>query len=384
MGNLGASSDLLASSDQPSVFRSSGAPLFRGSSVYLDRLPEGEDSWPETGWSYGLYGTPTTRELERRLAAMEQAQHAAIVPSGQAAIVLANLALACPGHQVFIPSRAYGPAKEFAREMLLERNVEVVFYDPGRLPGPLDRSRSGLIWCESPGSIFLHVQDIPAVARTARSAGFRVAADVSWAAGVLCPAFRLGTDVTVHSLTKYASGYGDVLLGSVCTNDAGLFRRIRETQRLLGLGASPDDCALVLRGLETLDVRLERSGARGLDLGVWLQDRPEVDRVNHPALEGCAGHTFWKRDFSGTSGLFPIELEEGWKRERSELFASALRLFRIAHGWGGPQSLIMFYHDVMRGDQRPPVTVLRISAVLENVADLIDDLDHAFHSSRNC
>ena len=274
-------------------FRSLATPVFRGSTVVFDRLADARDDWTaENGYTYGLYGTPTTRELAERIAELEGAHHTFVVPGGQAAIALIFLAYCRAGSHVLLPDSAYRPAVQFASGLLDKLGVEVEIY-PAMIGAGIEahiRPDTALLWCESPGSITMEVQDVPALVAAAQRHGVSVALDNTYAAGILFDAFAHGVDVSMQALTKYVGGHSDLLLGTVSVRDEAHRRTIGETHRLLGLAVSPDDCSLALRGLHTLGLRLERLERTALTVARWLAERPEVESVLHPALPGSPGH----------------------------------------------------------------------------------------------
>jgi cystathionine beta-lyase len=346
----------------------------------FDRLSDAvDDSRQAERYTYGLYGTPTTLELAARIAALEGAHHCFVAPGGQAALALVFLAYCRTGSHVLIPESAYGPTAELADDLLAGLGVDVERYDPliGGGIAPMIRPATALIWCESPGSITMEVQDVPAIVSAARARGVAVAIDNTYAAGVLFDAFAHGVDVSVQALTKYVGGHSDLLLGTVSVADDEAYQRVGRAHRLIGMAVSPDDCAMALRGLQTLGVRLDRLERSTLAVARWLAERPEVSEVLHPALPGCPGHAAWERDFTGSASVFSIVLGKDWNAARTTRFVDALRLFKIGFSWGGVTSLVMAYLDSPRlGERRE--RLVRLNVGLEEPVDLIEDLRHAF------
>ena len=365
----------------PADFRSLATPVARGSTIVFDTIAEANDDWRqrERGYTYGLFGTPTVVELGSRVAELEGAHHSFIVPGGQAAISLVYLALCRAGGHVLLPTSAYGPNRDFAAGTLRTFGVEVECYDPliGEAIGGLIRPETVLIWMESPGSITMEVQDVPAITAAAHARGVPVALDNTYAAGVLFDAFAHGVDVSVQALTKYVGGHSDVLLGSVSVSTPSLYERIGSTWSQIGMGVSPDEASLALRGLQTLGVRLERLEATALSVARWLARRPEVETVLHPAFESTPGHKIWKRDFSGSASVFSVVLREGVTPEHVAGFVDALTLFRIGYSWGGTTSLVMTYPGLGRPTHEAGDRLIRLNVGLEESNDLIADLAHA-------
>ena len=366
------------------AFRSLATPVFRGSTVVFDRLADARDDWTaDDGYTYGLYGTPTTRELAGRIAELEGAHHTFVVPGGQAAIALIFLACCRAGSHVLVPDSAYRPAAQFASGLLAKLGVEVETYPAmiGAGIAALIRPDTALLWCESPGSITMEVQDVPAMAEAAHRHGVSVALDNTYAAGILFDAFAHGIDISMQALTKYVGGHSDILLGTVSVRDEAQRLAIGGMHRLLGLAVSPDDCSLALRGLQTLGLRLERLERTALAVARWLAGRPEVESVLHPALPGSPGHDLWRRDFDGSSSVFSIVLRADHGREAVTRFVDGLRLFKIGFSWGGVTSLVMAYDSLPRGDVDVGPRLVRLNVGLEDEGALIADLASALDSA---
>jgi cystathionine beta-lyase len=340
------------------------------------------DSWWQTerGYTYGVYGTPTALELSARIAEIEGARHTFLTPGGQAAIALIYLSFCYAGSHVLLPRNAYGSNTELAAGLVKRLDIYVERYDPqmGGDITQLIRPETVLIWCESPGSITMEVQDVPAIVQAAHSKGVPVALDNTYAAGVLFDAFSFGVDVSMQALTKYVGGHSDLLLGSVSVNSEALYKQVGITLRQLGMAVSPDDCSLALRGLQTLAVRLDRLERSTLTVATWLAKRPEIDAVRHPALPGCPGHEFWQRDFTGSSSLFSILFADRYTPQQVNAFVDALQFFKIGWSWGGVTSLAMAYPALNRLDPKYHGRIVRLNIGLEDPADLIDDLAKAF------
>jgi cystathionine beta-lyase len=365
----------------PEGFRSLSTPVYRGSTVLFDEAATASDRWNqhEVGYTYGLYGTPTTLELGAKVCELEKGFRTIITPGGQAAISLIHLALLKSGDHVLLPESIYGPNRMFSNGVLRRFGVEVGYYPPGAGAAIKNefRSNTRLVWCESPGSITMEVQDIPAITQAAHAHGALTVLDNTWAAGIYLDAFAHGIDVTMQALTKYVGGHSDLLLGSVTVRDRGILERLGETHQVLGFAASPDDCSLALRGMKTMAIRLRAVEQNALALAQWLSGRPEVELVLHPALPSCPGHELWKRDFTGASGLFSIVFRPQYTKEQVLAFIDALRLFKIGYSWGGVTSLVMTYD--LQSPKRPAYgsRLVRLYTGLEAIEDLIADVEQA-------
>jgi cystathionine beta-lyase len=241
----------------------------------------------------------------------------------------------------------------------------------------LIRPNTALVWTEVPGSITMEVQDVPAIAAAAHARKVPVALDNTYAAGILFDAFAHGVDVSMQALTKYVGGHSDLLLGAVSVNSEAAMLHVGKIYRLLGLNVSPDDCALALRGLSTLGVRLAHLEQSTLEVAKWLKARPEFSLVLHPAFPDCPGHDIWKRDFTGSASVFSIVFQNDWSPDRIIRFVNALRLFKIGYSWGGVTSLVMAYESLGRKNRNYGRHLVRFNIGLEEPRDLINDLEQA-------
>ena len=370
----------------PEGYRSLASPVFRGSTTLFPDAASVTDSWDqhEVGYSYGLYGTPTTLELAGKICELEKGYRTIITPGGQGAIALINLAFLKSGDHILIPENVYTPNRQLARNVLRRFGVEASFYPPEIGGGISDllRENTRLIWCESPGSITMEVPNVPAIAEVGHARGVLVALDNTWAAGVYFDAFAYGVDITMQALTKYVGGHSDVLLGSVTVKDPKLYQQLGATQQVLGCASSPDDCSLALRGMRTMAVRLKHIEASALQIARWLAERPEIARVLHPAVEGSPGHEIWKRDFTGSAGVFSIVFKPEATKAQVLKFVDGLELFEIGYSWGGVTSLAVAYdfHGA-KGRADYGHRIVRLNVGLEDTEDLIEDLENSLKTT---
>lgn len=364
-------------------FASLTVPIHRASTITFPTVAAYQDRREAIydGYSYGLYGTPTTRALEMRIAGLEQAERALVLPSGFAAIAVTTLASAQSGQRVLFPDNCYDTIRPFATTFLAGLGIDAQFYDPalGANVESLLDERVALLWVESPGSVTMEVQDVPAIVRAAHSRGVKVAADNAWATPLRFRPLDHGCDFSISPLSKYLNGHSDAIMGAVAVRDEGLYRRLKDFSRYLGMGASSDDAGLVLRGIETLAVRLDRSEASALDLARLISNRPWVRALRHPAFPDTPGHEFWSRDFSGSSGVFSVFVDPSVAAHVAPAIES-LELFSIGASWGGTRSVVA----VLEGTPpraieaaRHDGPIIRFSVGLENVYDLRDDLSRA-------
>lgn len=373
---------LIHTQPAPAGFASLSTPIHHASTVLFPSVADHEvrDGFDESRYSYGLSHTPTTLPLSRAVADWEGGYNALLTPSGLSAVSLAMLAVLSAGDHVLIPANAYIPAKLLAKGLLSRLGITHTLYDPliGAGIAALMTPATRLVWVETPGSITMEVADLPAIAEVAHAHGALVAVDNTWSSGSLLRVFDKGADFSVQALTKYHGGHGDLLMGAVVTADHAGWHRVRETSHELGLGVSADDAFLVLRGMQTMALRLRHVGDAALDIATWLSTRPEIQRVLHPALPSCPGHDTWKRDFTGASGLFSVVFDPRYDDAAIARFVDALQLFGIGASWGGTASLALVYR-AMRGKVSGPQGeagghIVRLNIGLEDQADLRTDL----------
>lgn len=376
-------SDLIHHPYQPPAgFEAPQQPVHKASTVLFASVAamRARDWRHKSGYTYGLHGTPTTYVLEERIATLEGGLHCQLVPSGLAAVTLVDLALLAQGDEVLLPDNVYGPSREFARHELARWGIAHRLYDPMRpesLAGALS-DRTKLVWLEAPGSVTMEFPDLPALVAACKARGVTTALDNTWGAGLAFDGFALGIDVVMQALTKYPSGGGDVLMGSVVTRDEALHLRLKGTHMRLGVGIAANDAELLLRSLPSLPLRYAAQDATGRALAHWLAGRPEVARVLHPALEGSPGHAHWKAVATQAAGLFSILLDERFAPEQVDRFVDGLKLFRIGYSWAGPQSLVVPYDlQAMRPGTALRGHLVRFSIGLEETGALRDDLAQA-------
>jgi cystathionine beta-lyase len=360
-------------------------PLNRGSTVLYEDMAQRRAFMKkrfDQALTYGLQGSATHHALEDVIAAVEGGTRCQTYPTGLAAVTGPLLAYLSANDHVLVPDSVYGPVRSFCDTMAKRLGIATTYYAPDATPealAPLFRPETRVLYLESPGSHSFDVQDVPALAALAHDKGCAVLMDNTWGIHAFQP-FTHGVDVSIQALTKYPVGHSDVLLGSATTADDTHWRRIRDGALILGLYASPDDCWLALRGLRTMAVRLERQEASGIEIAAWLQARPEVARVLHPALPGSPGHALWQRDFSGACSLFGVVFQPRFTPEDTHRFVEALTLFGIGASWGGYESLALpttgfVSRSVGSGDLGGPAVRFHIG--LEDPADLIADLAQA-------
>ncbi len=356
-------------------------PVWRASTILYDNVAQlraaaGRDTHHQL--FYGRRGTPTQWSLAEALTSLEPGAEATFLyPSGVAAVCAALLSVLSPGDELLLADSVYDPTRNFASGFLKRFGVTTRYYDPmiGGGIADLIGNNTRAIFMESPGSLTFEVQDVPAIAAAAKARDVTTIIDNTWATPLLFPVMELGVDLSILACTKYVVGHSDVMLGSV-TAAPSHWTKLRDTSFALGQTASPDDAWLGSRGLRTMAVRLKHHGAVALEIARWLETRPEVAQVLHPALPSCPGHDLFVRDFKGSAGLFSFVLKGGTEASRAALI-DGLELFGIGYSWGGFESLAIPI-DPQR--HRSATTwqagglAVRLQIGLEDPADLIADL----------
>jgi cysteine-S-conjugate beta-lyase len=354
-------------------------PIYRGSTVLY---PTTDDLLHRRGrYSYGTKGTPTTNSLELAWTELTGAAGTVLAPSGLAAVTVALMSCLKSGDHLLMTDSVYLPTRQFCNGVLKNFGVETTYYDPqiGAGIGALIRPNTTAVFTEAPGSQSLEMQDIPAIAEVAHRHGAVVLMDNTWATPLLFPPHERGVDLAIEAGTKYLSGGSDLLLGMVSANER-CFKRLRETYDSFAMCPGPEDVFLGLRGLRTMALRLREHGTQALEMSRWLEGRPEVAQVLHPAMETYPGHEIWKRDFKGSSGLFSIILKPCSDRALAAML-DGLSLFGMGYSWGGFESLVIpfncaTYRTATKWE--PGGHALRFHIGLEDLDDLKRDLDSGF------
>ena len=354
-------------------------PIYRGSTVLY---PTTDDLLHRRGrYSYGTKGTPTTNSLESAWTELTGAAGTVLAPSGLAAVTVALMSCLKAGDHLLMTDSVYLPTRQFCNGVLKNFGVETTYYDPqiGAGIGALIRPNTTAVFTEAPGSQSLEMQDIPAIAEVAHRHGAVILMDNTWATPLLFPPHERGVDLAIEAGTKYLSGGSDLLLGMVSANER-CFKRLRETYDSFAMCPGPEDVFLGLRGLRTMALRLREHGTQALEMSRWLEGRPEVARVLHPAMETYPGHEIWKRDFKGSSGLFSIILKPCSDRALAAML-DGLSLFGMGYSWGGFESLVIpfncaTYRTATKWE--PGGHALRFHIGLEDLDDLKRDLDSGF------
>ena len=381
----------------PAGFAAPQPGVFKASTVFFPNVAAMRDfDWKDkSAYTYGLHGTPTSYTLEERLCTLEGGQQCLLVPSGLAAIATVSLALLKSGDEVLIPDNAYGPSKALADGELKHWGISHRYFDPMQ---PQDLAakigpKTRLVWLEAAGSVTLEFPDLVEQVRICKAAGVLCALDNTWGAGLAFAPFDLqpgntpapGVDISIHALTKYPSGGGDVLMGSIITRDQALHIKLKLCHMRLGIGVGANDVEAVLRSLPSLLLRYKAHDEATRSLAQWALTRPEFAQVLHPALPSSPGHDHWQAlctpGWGGAAGLFSVMFKPSYSQAQVDAFCNALALFKIGYSWGGPISLVVPYDLASMRNSWPTHlangTLVRFSVGLESVADLQADLAQA-------
>ena len=391
----------------PTDFQAPQIAVHKASTVFFPNVAAmRQRQWMDkSAYTYGLHGTPTTFTLEERLCQLEGAKHCVLLPSGLAALGLVHLALLGSGDEILIPDNAYSPLKSLAEESLARWGIQHRYYDPmdpqslAEMLGPQTR----LVWLEVPGSVTLEFPDLPALVRLCKERGVITALDNTWGAGLAFSPFAfsggepssvLGVDVSVHALTKYPSGGGDVLMGSVTTQNDDIAKSLQHAHMRWGFGVGANDVELVLRSLPTMGMRYRQQDASCRQVAAWCLQQTAFASVFHPAIATSPGHGHW-RDLcaqgqasqesvhpgGAAAALIGLHFSPRFTASQVDAFCNALRLFKLGYSWAGPISLAVPYHLAsMRQMAQPALRqggFVRLAIGMESPEDLIADLSQA-------
>jgi cystathionine beta-lyase len=387
----------------PPAFAAIQPAVHKASTVIFDSMHDMRTRrWlDKSGFTYGLHGTPTTYQLEERLCSLEGGKQCLLVPSGLSAISTVALGLLSAGDEVLIPDNAYGPNKDFAEHELARWGIRHAWYNPmdvADLQAKITPATK-LVWLEAPGSVSMEFPDLITLVQACRARGVTTVLDNTWGAGLAFKPFDLladggsvAVDVSAHALTKYPSGGGDVLMGSIITTDNAVHMRIKLTHMRLGIGIGANDAELVLRSLSSMALRYHAHDVSARVLAAALQRQPAVVQLLHPAFAGAPGHAHWQQlcgaahqGQGAAAGLFSVVVDAQFDQAAIDRLCDSLQLFKLGYSWGGPMSLVVPYDiDSMRAGGRGALqagTVVRFCVGLEDTQDLLRDLAQAWEKA---
>jgi len=357
----------------------------RASTVVFNSVAEMNDALKNrhnNAMVYGRRGTTTAFAFQDAMVELEGGVGCALYPSGTAAITNAIISFVKTGDHILVVDSVYEPTRDYCDKILSKLGIETTYYDPliGEGIADLIKPNTTLVFLESPGSITMEVQDVPAIAKIAHQHNCIVMLDNTWGAGINFQPFDYGVDVSVQAATKYIVGHSDVMLGTATAVEK-YWPQLRDNSYLMGQCTSPDDLYLAMRGIRTIGVRLRQHQQSALKIANWLSQREEVETILHPAFASNPGHEFFERDFSGSNGLFSFVLNKGNVASVTALL-DGMKHFKMGYSWGGFESLILANHNVqgLRTVTKWPYqhALIRLHIGLEDVDDLIEDLEQGF------
>ena len=371
-------------------------PLFRASTIIFSNTDAlFNRHWTDDyDYSYGTHGTPTTFTLGDNLAQIEGGTYSLLAPSGLSAINLVNSCFLSHADEVWVADNIYGPNMEHLRNLETRYGISVKIYNPIDVDSFKPSAKAKLLWLEAAGSVSLEFPNLIGLIQKAQHHKILTALDNTWGAGLAFNAFDLGdehlsVDMTVHALTKYPSGGGDILMGSVVTQEKELYHQLFRTHALQGISVSGDDVAQVQRSLASMQLRYEHQSQSALTLLNWLKMQDDFIQVLHPADENSAGHIYWKNicKQGHSAGLVSVIFKPEYDLAKIRQFCDALTLFKLGFSWGGPVSLVMLYElQKMRELSTPHLKegiLVRFCIGLEAPNDLIEDISQALVSIKN-
>ncbi len=387
----------------PAEFEAPQVGVFKASTVIFPNVAamRTREWMDKSAYTYGLHGTPTTFTLEERLATLEGGTHCILTPSGLAAIAHVDFALLKTGDEVLIPDNAYAPNKSLAEGELAQFGITHQVYDPLDVSDLAARinERTRLVWLEAAGSVTMEFPDLIALVQLCKTRGVLCALDNTWGAGLAFNAFdltpgqgELGVDLTIHALTKYPSGGGDVLMGSIVTRSDELARVLKLSHMRLGTGVGANDAEMVLRSLASMPLRYKAQDAAARTLAAWCASQPAFSQVLHPALSSSPGHAHWQQlcvtpqEPEGlAAGIFSVVMDARFPAHAADAFCDSLKLFKLGYSWGGPMSLVMPYSMVSSRKRSTEHLqrgrVVRFCIGLEDVNDLQNDILQALQQA---
>tara|TARA_B100000686_G_scaffold350379_1_gene446203 strand:+ start:2486 stop:3640 length:1155 start_codon:yes stop_codon:yes gene_type:complete len=355
-------------------------PIHKGSTIVFENFNQYKNEKNIYEALYGLNRTPISDIFENAISRLYECDSAIVVSSGLAAVSVPIYALLSENKHIIVTDALYSPTRKFITNQLLKFNIQVDYYDPLTSINNLEkliRKNTSLIYIESPGTGTFEIQDIPAITKLAKKYNIATIADNTWASFLYCNPFKLGVDIVIEAATKYINGHSDVLLGIIASKKK-YSNKIRNTAKGFGICSNSDDIYLCLRGLRTLPLRINKSQENALILAKHLKNNNLVSRVLHPALPDHTNHKIWKRDFSGSSGLFAIEMKKKYSNKKLDQFHKKLKLFELGYSWGGYENLITFPSTSDRYNKNiHKGTLIRIHCGLADIQDLKKDIDNA-------
>ncbi len=353
--------------------------IFKSYKDYLNDIKNADDRKT----FYGINQNPFHKQLEDSISNLYNCSDTVLSPSGLASIVIPFFALLKSGDEVLINDSVYSPTRTFCENILNKYNVKIKYFHPIKNIknfGKLINKKTKLIYLESPGTATFDIIDIPYITKIAKKNNIPTVMDNTWASPIFCQPNKLGIDIIIDAGTKYVNGHSDVLIGFVSSNKK-YEKKIRTAAKTLGICPGSEEVYLSIRGIPTLDIRMKEIEKNALIMGNYLLNHDLVSDVFHPALPHTINHNIWKRDFSGSSGLFSFLLKNTYSNKVIEKFYNKLKIFKLGYSWGGFDSLITFPPlDKRTFKNNKNGTLVRLYCGLEDIDDLIEDIEGALKS----
>ena len=362
----------------PGIYKGS-TMIFNNFKHYLRDLDNNDDRKT----LYGINSNPSHKELESCISQLYNCNDTVIAPSGLAALVIPFFTYLKKGDEVLINDSVYSPTRTFCNNILKGYGVTIKYFHPTKNIknfSKLISKNTKLIFLESPGTATFEILDIPFITKIAKKKNIPTVLDNTWASPLFCNPIKLGINIIIDAGTKYISGHSDILIGFV-SSDKKYAKKIRITSKTLGMCPGSEEVYLALRGIPTLNLRMKEVESNALNMANALMDHDLIDDVYHPALPHTQNHNIWKRDYSGSTGLFAFSLKKKYSNKKIEKFNKKLRIFKLGYSWGGFESLITFPPLGNRTfKNKIPGNIIRIYCGLEDSRDQINDIFNALNT----
>jgi cystathionine beta-lyase len=371
------------------TYRSVNPPVVRASTILFKTMQELRkhqkdiaDQKDVDHWDYGRQGTQTTVQLQKLLRGLEEAYQVFLTPTGFSAVALAIMSICRPGDEIVISDGVYRPTQKLTDDFLKEFNVKTVWYNPNNFEDLKNKitKKTKLIYVENPGSNTFEMQDLGKVVSLAKSKNIFTAIDNTWATAYFFKPLKLGFDMAITSATKYYSGHSDVMGGTVAVNKK-VYKKVWWYNHVSGYRLSPDDAYLIIRGLRTLDLRMDKHQENTKKIISFLKTQKKVSKILYPYKTSSKEFKLWKKYYSGASGLVSLIIKSNNKNSVYK-FVNKLELFGIGYSWGGFESLAVYTDPIELGNRRyfklgKNEHMVRLHIGLEEPKDLINDLKSA-------
>ena len=368
------------------ISRSVNPPVVRASTILFKTMQELRSHQKKIAsgkdvdhWDYGRAGTQTTVQLQKMLRRLEEAYQVFLTPTGFSAVVLAIMSICRPGDEIVISDGVYRPTQKIADDLLKEFNVKAIWYNPNSFEDFKNKitKKTKLIYVENPGSNTFEMQDLGKLVSLAKSKNIFTAIDNTWATAYFFKPLKLGFDMAITSATKYYSGHSDVMGGTVAVNKK-IYKKVWWYNHVSGYRLSPDDAYLIIRGLRTLDIRMDKHQESTKKVINFLKSQKKISKILYPYKTSSKEFKLWKKYYSGASGLLSLIIKSKSKNSVYK-FVNSLELFGIGYSWGGFESLVVYTDPVELGKRRffkfeKNEHLVRLHIGLEDPKDLINDL----------